>query len=97
MPARNISRCETICASLGFWRNSGRKYWDRSIRPRDFRVRRQSSIGPRVKIPPAMKKLRDLVRRFAYCRGISKIRRQLAWPEFREVLKLRPEMLRFRE
>jgi hypothetical protein len=25
MPARNINRCETICASLGFSRSVGRK------------------------------------------------------------------------
>src|SRR5208282_6275864 len=33
MPARSISRCETICASLGFSFSSGRKYWDRRILP----------------------------------------------------------------
>jgi len=33
-----------------------------------------------------MKKTRDRLRRFAYYRGISKAHRQMAWPEFREVL-----------
>src|SRR5215467_114328 len=31
IPARSISRCETICASLGFSRSSGRKYSLRRI------------------------------------------------------------------
>src|SRR5271168_4297376 len=33
MPARSISRCETICASFGFSRSSGRKYSERRIDP----------------------------------------------------------------
>src|SRR5262245_54945713 len=31
IPARSISRCDTICASLGFSRSSGRKYSERRI------------------------------------------------------------------
>src|SRR5205823_7769522 len=33
IPARSISRCETICASLGFSRNNGRKYSESRIEP----------------------------------------------------------------
>src|SRR6516162_9635180 len=33
IPARSISRCETICASLGFSRKTGRKYLESRIKP----------------------------------------------------------------
>src|SRR5262249_39401801 len=46
----------------------------------------QSSNEPVAKIPPGIKKPPDPLRRFAYYPGTSKIHRQLAWPEFREVL-----------
>src|SRR3954453_4612965 len=70
MPARSIRRCETICASLGFSRKSGRKYWDRRIATRQFaagvRGALQSSSGGAAKKPAEAKKPRDPVRRFAY-------------------------------
>src|SRR5579864_6649613 len=47
MPARSISRCEAICASLGFSRISGRKYWERRIAPRPRHWRRQSRQAAR--------------------------------------------------
>src|SRR5205807_4194997 len=84
MPARSISRCETICASLGFSRISGKKYWERRMAPR-LRSGRSLVPGPSRKHSPA-KKARDRLRHFAYYRVISKTHRQLAWPEFREVL-----------
>src|SRR5258706_152665 len=33
IPARSINRCETICASLGLSRSTGRKYSERRIKP----------------------------------------------------------------
>lgn len=34
MPARSIRRWETICASLGFSRSVGKKYWESRMKPR---------------------------------------------------------------
>src|ERR1700689_2594797 len=52
MPARSISRCETICASAGFSLRVGRKYLDRRmgavvrIRPDDvYRARRSPLVN----------------------------------------------------
>src|SRR3984893_17355470 len=89
MPARSISRCETICASLGFSRISGRKYWVRRMAPRPGRRRSLVAVRGAKYQPP--KKPRDPVRHFAYYRAISKMRSQLAWPEFREVSKVSAE------
>src|ERR1700686_5082600 len=89
MPAGSISRCETICASLGFSRISGRKYWVRRMAPRPGRRRSLVTVR-RAKYQPA-KKPRDPVRHFAYYRATSKMRRHIAWPEFREVSKVPAE------
>src|SRR5215212_713432 len=89
MPARSIRRCETICASLGFSRKSGRKYWDRRITTRRFaagvRGASQSSSGRAAKKPAEAKKPRDPVRRFAYCASHTRRTSETAGPEFREV------------
>src|SRR6202035_3362495 len=89
MPARSISRCETICASLGFSRISGRKYWVRRMAPRPGRRRSLAAVRG-AKYQPA-KKPRAPVRQFASSRATGKMRRQLAWPEFREVAKVAAE------
>src|SRR5688572_11117026 len=44
MPARSISRCETISASAGFSRRVGRKNWDERIWPRWWRLRELTGI-----------------------------------------------------
>src|SRR5215472_10929729 len=53
MPARSIKRCETICASLGFSRSSGKKYRERRMAPR--RESRQSSTDADLKTPEGAK------------------------------------------
>src|SRR3984893_16132119 len=89
MPARSIRRCETICASLGVSRVSGRKYGARRMAPRPG-PRGSLLTVRRAKYQPA-KKPRDPVRHFAYYRATSKMRRHIAWPEFREVSKVPAE------
>src|SRR5215472_17592413 len=89
IPARSISRCETICASLGFSRNRGRKYWE-------SRIETNHGIGRRTlgKTQPAVYRQR---RRLAMVKiyvtdasctrkiGLKKIALAAALPKFREL------------
>src|SRR6516162_8765268 len=68
IPARSISRCETIWASLGFSRNKGRKYSERRIEPHP-RVGRRTLGKTREPVHRACRRGFDCCRRRARVRA----------------------------
>src|SRR6516164_4598955 len=92
IPARSISRCETICASLGFSRSNGRKYSERRIGSRLLEVAAQSreqagDCPPRVPVDERRRRLRKIHVTEPCARatsGATGTRGQPRWPKFRE-------------